>query len=53
MQFKYATALTFAEVLSEILGYSVTDYLAYPFGEEDFLKVVESVYNLQDSFPAM
>lgn len=50
MQFKYATALTFAEVLSEILGYSLTDYLAFPFGEEDFLKAIQKVYNLQDSW---
>lgn len=49
MKFNYATALTFAEVLTEILGYSLTDYLAFPFGKEDFLKAVQKVYNLQDS----
>lgn len=49
MKFNYATALTFAEVLTEILGYSLTDYLAFPFGEEDFLKAIQKVYNLQDS----
>ena len=50
MNFIYATALTFAEVLTEILGYSLTDYLAFPFGEEDFLKAIQKVYNLQDSW---